>query len=92
MKTHYFTHRFKCFTLALITLTLCACGNGGSKGHAERGDSTTPVDEPAVLTEFGDLVTRLVQQHDDTAEPEDINPDTLSYHANDNEAAFDHLF
>ena len=92
MKKHYTKHRFKTVTLVLLTLSLCACGDGGGKGHADRGDSTPPLDETPAPQEFGDLVARLVQQQDDTAEPEEINPDTLSYHANDNEAEFDHLF
>lgn len=85
-------------TLSVITLFLWACNGGGnSNHHADRGESAppeteTPGTETPAPQEFGDVVLRLVQSQDDTSEPEDITPDTWSYHVNENEAAFDRLF
>lgn len=81
-------------TTVLATLALCACGGGGGggKGHVDRGGAKPPANGTPALQEFGDVVSRLILQQDDTAEPEAINPNLWSYHVNENEAAFDHLF
>ncbi|MFZ5604223.1 MAG: hypothetical protein ACOY7J_17365 [Pseudomonadota bacterium] len=86
-------HSLKHATLVLATLALCACGGGGGgKSHVDRGGTKLPADGTPSMQEFGDVVARLIRQQDDTAEPEAINPNLWSYHVNENEAAFDHLF
>lgn len=91
---HLLKHTTLVLATVLMTLALCACGGGssGGKGHVDRGGTKPPVNGTPSMQEFGDVVARLIRQQDDTAEPEAINPNLWSYHVNENEAAFDHLF
>ena len=80
-------HFFKPATLVLIILSLCACGGSGGRNHGEHANTKPPAKE-----EFGDVVSRLIRQQNNTGDPEHINPATWSYRVNENEAAFSHLF
>lgn len=82
----------KIVLLLVCGLALSACNSGGKGNNGSaHSDENESVPETPTQTEFSAYVTDMIQHTDDSAEPAELAPETLSFNDDENEAAFDAL-